>query len=45
MDVWEVSLLDKYRCRHFEDKTIPCNWCISGFCGVDACQCKIEHVS
>jgi hypothetical protein len=35
---------DKFRCRRFADKTLPCNWVKDGFCGVDARRCVIEEV-
>jgi len=32
---------NKYACRHFDSVPVPCNWVVKGFCGVDACRCRI----
>jgi hypothetical protein len=37
--------MEKYSCRHFAAKTIPCNWCVHGLCGIDARLCLIKSVS
>jgi len=34
---------DKLQCRHRDVVVLPCNWCVSGFCGVDARKCMIER--
>lgn len=36
--------MEKYCCRHFESKALPCNWVKDGFCGVDARRCIIVEV-
>jgi len=36
---------DRVKCRFrrvFDVRFLPCNWDVAGFCGVDACLCKVE---